>query len=354
LLTPEIFSLPVLSWYQQRGPHMPVPGRGSRDPYAVWVAEIMLQQTQVATVGSYYGRWMKRYPDVRSLAAAARDEVLKHWEGLGYYSRARNLHEAARLVVANHAGNLPERYADWLKLPGVGPYTAAAVASIACGEDVAAVDGNVLRVVARFNTLSDSIDDPPVRRRLQVELTTNIPRGSGGDFNQALMDLGREICTPRKPHCTDCPLQENCQAHTKDQTSEYPRRKKRKPVPRHRVVVGLIRKGEQVLIQRRPETGLLGGLWEFPGGMVEAGETLEMALVREILEETGLEVEVVEEITTLHHAYTHFRIHLTAFWCTLKTGSLHPQLKNEQHWVNLADLSQYAFPKANLKILSTL
>lgn len=312
----------------------------------------MLQQTQVKTVGPYHERWLERFPDTRSLASAELEELLKLWEGLGYYTRARNLHKAAKQVMDKRNGELPNTYADWLTLPGVGQYTAAAVASIAFGENVAAVDGNVLRVIARFTAFGESIDSVSVKKRMKFDLEAVIDEP--GNFNQALMDLGREICTPKNPVCDGCPLKAGCLARTANQQLDFPVRKEKQPSPEFRIVVGLIRKGQDILIQQRKAEGLLGGLWEFPGGKVEDDEALEAALKREILEETGLQVEVGDEIATIRHVYSHFKIHLTAFWCNFHSGEVNLNAATQAKWVRQEDFDGYAFPKANLKILEAL
>ncbi len=312
----------------------------------------MLQQTQVKTVGDYYERWMVRFADVRSLAAAQLEQVLKLWEGLGYYGRARNLHRAAQMVVNERNGVLPQSYVEWLELPGVGPYTAAAVASIACGEHVAAVDGNVLRTYARFTGFESSIDGHGVREQVKEQLELILE--DAADFNQALMDLGREICTPKAPVCEKCPLKGSCFAFREDRQSALPIRRSRGKTPEYRIVVGLIQKEGRVLIQQRKPEGLLGGLWEFPGGKVQEGETLAESLAREVLEETDMKVKVLEEIATIKHAYTHFKIQMTAFWCTYRSGELKLRAATQAKWVRVEEFEDFAFPKANHKIFNEM
>jgi A/G-specific adenine glycosylase len=318
----------LLAWYRRVARDLP--WRRTRDPYAVWVSEIMLQQTQIATVVPYFERWMRRFPDVKALARAPLDAVLKSWEGLGYYARARNLHRAAKEMAEP-----PRDSEGWREVPGVGPYTAAAIASICFGERVPVFDGNVRRVLSRLEA-RDVTGPPPV------------PRGKPGDYNQALMELGQRICRPRNPLCGDCPLGKRCAARRKGEVDRWPVKKARKAVPHKEVSVGIIWKGERFYVQRRKEEGLLGGLWEFPGGKREQGETFEACLVREIREETGFSVDVGPLLGVVRHAYTHFTVELHAYHCFLRKG------KGPGRWVTAAEAGALAMPKANLKMLAEL
>lgn len=314
----------------------------------------MLQQTQVATVWSYYKTWMQHFPDLPSLAGAELDTVLKTWEGLGYYSRARNLHRGARVVLNQWEGKLPETIQDLQKIPGIGPYTAAAICSLAFGQATPLIDGNVLRVISRLMRLAQDVSRPGTRQMIQERLLKMIPVQDPGAFNQALMDLGRVICTPGDPDCKVCPLAAQCLARAAGDMADFPVKSPKAPVPHYTIVIGLIRKDGQILIQKRPEQGLLGGLWEFPGGKVEAEESLEAALSREISEETGLTVVIGERIATIKHAYTHFKITMTAFFCDWQTGHPQTHAASENRWVDMPELKQFAFPRANLKILEKL
>jgi A/G-specific adenine glycosylase len=289
----------------------------------------MLQQTQIATVIPYYDRWMKRFPTVRALARATLDEVLKCWEGLGYYARARNLHKAARSMKA-----LPRTAEEWRAVPGVGEYTAAAIASIAHGERVAVFDGNVRRVLSRLE--ARDVTEAPA------------PRGAPGDYNQALMELGQRVCTFRSPKCGECPLEAECASRKSGDPERWPSKKPKKEVPHKEVAIGIIWKSDRVFVQRRIEDGLLGGLWEFPGGKRERGETYEAALRREIREETGFAVDVGPYVTTVKHRYSHFSVELHAYHCFHRKGAANGR------WVTLEDISALAMPKANLRILEEL
>ena len=290
----------------------------------------MLQQTQIATVIPYYERWLKRFPTVKALAKAPIDDVLKAWEGLGYYARARNLHKAARAMKA-----FPTTSDGWREVPGVGPYTAAAIASICFGERAAVFDGNVRRVLSRL-AARDVSEAPPV------------PRVKPGDYNQALMELGQRICTPRKPLCRECPLGEQCESRRRGEMELWPSKKPKKAVPHKEVAVGVIWKGPRFYVQRREEDGLLGGLWEFPGGKREPGETFEQCLAREIKEETGFAVKVGPKAALVEHAYSHFTVELHTFHCVHKKGA------GPGKWVTLEEVEALAMPSANRKILAAL
>jgi len=253
----------LLEWYRLQARQLP--WRGQNDAYAIWVSEIMLQQTKVDTVIPYYRRWMERFPSLEKLAAASEQDVLSVWEGLGYYSRARNLHRAARQVMTEYQGIIPGERSALERLPGIGRYTAGAITSIAFGQDEAALDGNIRRVLARLFNMDEPAYSGAGQRRLWELARQNLPDGHAGDYNQALMDLGASLCTPHAPACLVCPLVEVCQARRLATQEELPVLKTHAPIPHYTVTAAVIRRGSQVLIARRPSKGLLGGLWEFPG-----------------------------------------------------------------------------------------
>ena len=340
----------LLAWY--RAAHRDLPWRRTGDIYAVWVSEVMLQQTRVETVIPYFERFLARFPTVASLAAAPLQDVLKLWEGLGYYGRARNFHRAAQRVVAEHGGRVPAEYAPFRALPGVGDYIAAAVLSIAAGRPLPVVDGNVLRVWARFRGIAEEVRAAGVVRRIREELQAAIPADAPGDFNQALMELGATVCTPVSPRCPACPMAAECAAFREGRTAELPVRSARPAVPHHRIAVGVIRRRDgRLLIQQRPPEGLLGGLWEFPGGKVEPGETPAEAVRRECREEAGLDVTVEAELAEVRHAYSHFSVTLHVFACR---ASGRARGGRTRRWVRSAELDDYPFPAANKKFFGRL
>ncbi len=343
----------LLDWYQRH--RRAFPWREDHpDPYAVWIAEVMLQQTRTETVKPYFERWMARFPTVEHLAQASPQEVLALWEGLGYYRRALYLLEAARQILERFQGRLPEDPEVLETLPGIGPYTARAIASIAYGKDVAVLDGNVKRVLARLFALDEPIDHAPGERQLWTWAQEYLPPGRSAAYNQALMDLGATICLPRTPRCPECPLRNWCRAYTSGHPTQWPKRKPKKKVPHITVVAGVLRRGNQVLLARRPEGGLLGGLWEFPGGKVEPGESLEAALERELLEELAIHVRAGPVLGTFRHAYSHFRITLHALCTTLIEGEPQPQEGQEIAWVPLTLLHHYPMGKVDRLIAQRL
>jgi len=332
-----------------------MPWRETDDPYRIWVSEIMLQQTRVDTVRDYYDRFLEAFPTVEALAAADRDTVLKHWEGLGFYARARHLHEAAQHVVDEHDGTVPDTMDAIKDLKGVGPYTAAAVLSIAYQKPHAVLDGNVTRVLSRVFAVDEDATTSTAQKHLRRLANNLLDPTRPGVFNQALMELGALVCTPSTPHCERCPLQTVCRAHSTGTEEDYPITPDSEPVPHHDIAVGLVfDEDDRLLIQRRPDEGLLGGLWEFPGGKQEDGESMEAACRREVNEELGIEMEDVEPFYTLSHAYSHFKITLHAFQGRLADGPPKAQEDQPWTWVSIEDLDEYAFPRANRRLIEEL
>ncbi|HTL88913.1 MAG TPA: A/G-specific adenine glycosylase [Leptolyngbya sp.] len=340
----------LLSWYAESG--RTLPWRNTRDPYAIWVSEIMLQQTQVKTVIPYFDRWMQQFPSIESFANADLQTVLKAWEGLGYYARARNFHRAAQQVVSEHQGRFPTDLEKALQLPGIGRTTAGGILSAAFDQPCAILDGNVKRVLARLTAL----EVPPNKAMSQLwKLSeTLIDPNHGRDFNQALMDLGATVCTPKHPACLVCPWRSHCEAYNRGIQSDLPMSETRAPIPHKVIGVAVIWNEQRILIDRRKAEGLLGGLWEFPGGKVEPGETIEHCIKREIQEELAIEIEVGDRLIVVDHTYTHFRVTLNVHHCRHLSGEPQAIECDEIRWVTLDELSEFPFPKANLKIIEAL
>ncbi|MBN2430069.1 MAG: A/G-specific adenine glycosylase [Acidobacteria bacterium] len=340
----------MLSWFHET--KRDLPWRRTDDIYHIWVSEVMLQQTRVETVVAYYQRFLQRFPTVGELAAAPLQAVLKIWEGLGYYARARNLHRAAQMVMTEHDGHIPKEPDVFRRLPGVGDYICAAVMSIAVGYPLPVVDGNVLRVYARWTGLGDDIGAGGTRAAVGRALAAVIPADRPGDFNEAMMELGALVCTPRQPRCEVCPLAVDCYACIHDRVDELPVRRRKPAVPVYDVAVAVIvRAGRLYIQQRRPE-GHLGGLWEFPGGKVRDGEEPMAAVVRECREEIGAEVSVLEQLAEVRHMYSHFGIRLRVYVCRLSAS---PPVPSQPHcWIRMAELVNYPFPAANHKFFGAL
>ncbi len=343
----------LLTWFERHARELP--WRDTPTPYQVWVSEVMLQQTQVETVRSYYRRFLDRFPTVQALAAASQEEVLKLWEGLGYYSRARSLHKAAQVVLDTHHGRLPADVTALRRLPGIGPYTAGAIASIAFGIPAPAVDGNVRRVMARVLAMPT-----PTQAVLEDAVGLWMPEDAAGPFTEALMELGATICSPRSPKCLHCPWQALCRAQELGQQEAYPAARPRKAIPHYDVAAAVTLRnrpnnaGTEVLVAQRRQNDMLGGLWEFPGGKREAAESLPEALRRELREEMGIEIEVGEPLTTVKHAYTHFRITLYAFICALRNGDPRCIECQDFKWASLAEVQALPMAVTDRKIAGAL
>ena len=345
--------LRILTWYASN--QRQLPWRKTRNPYHIWVSEVMLQQTQVETVIPYYRRFLSRFPTVEVLAAAPLDNVLKVWENMGYYARARNLHTAAMEVVKRFGGRVPSTRDELVRLPGIGDYTAGAILSIAFGQPVPAIDANVRRVMVRIYAIDQPIEQSRTQRRI-ADLTRNLlPGDHPGLFNQALMDLGAGICTPRTPQCTVCPVCSSCAASQRNLQDVLPISRKRAPIPHNHVTAGVVNDVRgRILVVRRPDKGLLGGLWKFPGGPQETDETLECCLQKRVLEEAGIRIRVGRPIVSVNHAYTHFRITLHAFQCTHEAGKPRSLGCTDWQWMTLPQLKDLAFSKADRKIIEVL
>lgn len=346
----------LLDWYRRI--RRDLPWRNTQDPYRIWLSEIMLQQTRVDQARPYFERFVERFPDVASLARADLDELLRLWEGLGYYSRARNMHKAARQIMEHHNGRFPDTYDELINLRGVGTYTASAVMSIAYGRPYPVTDGNVTRVICRLFEIDGDIRKRAVQKQVEQKADELLVWSQPGDFNQAMMELGATVCTPSSPACSACPLQGCCSAYQQDRVSLYPYKSPARKRPHHQIAVGVVRDEiGRVLIARRPEESMLGGLWEFPGGKQEEGESLTETVWRELREELDIDVSVEKEpFEVIRHEYSHFMITLHAFFASMRKGSSPPVAQNGEplRWVDADELSTYAFPKANRRITDTL
>lgn len=345
------FTSRILKWYAINARKLP--WRGKTNPYRVWISEVMLQQTRVETVVPYYLRWIKQFPNLRSLAAAREHDVLRQWEGLGYYSRARNLRRAAQEVVERFGGRIPENPAILRTLPGIGKYTAGAISSIAFGCHTPAVDGNVSRVLARVFKVTVPVRSPAGQRIIWQLATAHLPDGRVGDFNQGLMDLGAGICLPRLPRCNICPLRKLCQANLLGAQARIPVLGSRKPRPHHTVAAAVIKKRGRVLIAQRPSGGLLGGMWEFPNTRIlalpeksgQASRDFTIALEGIY----GLKIRSKTRLGMVQHEYSHFRITTHAFTCEVKSMNG----KGQCQWVRIRELDSFPMGKVDRHIART-
>ena len=322
----------------------------SLSPYGIWIAEVMLQQTQLSVVLPYWQRWIKAFPTVNALAAASLEQVRLQWQGLGYYSRARRLHEAARVLVQQP---WPRDLDGWIALPGIGRTTAGGILSSAFNAPEPILDGNVKRVLARLH----AHERPPSRdqhlfwQRSEALLDPRRPR----DFNQALMDLGATVCTPRRLGCDHCPWRESCAAYASGDPSGWPVVEESKPLPFQVIGIGVVINAVgEVLIDQRLEEGLLGGMWEFPGGKQEPGEPIEACIARELMEELGIVVSVGEALITLDHAYSHKKLQFVVHLCDWCSGDPKPLASQQVRWVRPEQLKDYPFPAANARIIDAL
>ncbi len=342
----------LTEWYLKNKRNLP--WRQSADPYAIWISEVMLQQTQVNTVIPYFYKFLRQFPSIHSLAAADQESVLKAWEGMGYYARARNLHRAAIEIVNNHHGKIPSSFKELKNLPGMGNYTAAAVASIAFHKPCPVVDGNVKRVLSRLFLIDTPVNDASAHKVFYQCASGFLDRHSNehqGIFNQALMELGALICKPRNPVCGICPLIALCGAYQQDLIPQFPKRHPKKKSPEYQVSAAIIRKSGRILITRRKPEGHLGGLWEFPGGKVRENETPEQACVREIKEEVNLDISVESFLTRIRHTYTHFKIKMDIYNCTYVSGDLKLNGPVDYRWVTVDELELFPFPGADRKFM---
>lgn len=332
-----------------------LPWRQSPSPYRVWVSEIMLQQTQVATVIPYFERFMARFPSVHELAAAPEDEVLGLWAGLGYYRRCRHLHQAAKEVVEGHGGVLPKEVKALQSLSGVGRYTAGAIASIAHGIPASVLDGNVARVLSRLVALEEASDSSAGQRALWRLADDLLCAQDPSAHNQAMMELGALVCTPKDPRCETCPLSRFCAAYASDSALSYPKKRPKKAPKKVFAVAGLaLDQGGRVLMARRPESGLLGGLWELPGGEIEPDDTRPARLRRWFDERTGLKAKVGERLACVEHIFTHRRLTLEVYRIASTQGVTRAHWYSEARWVDASSISTLPLSRLTQKVLEAI
>jgi len=344
-------SAALLRWFRTAA--RPMAWRETRDPYRIWVSEIMLQQTRVAAVAPYYERFLLKFPDLRSLARAPLDDVLKAWEGLGYYSRARNLHRAAGIVVARHGGMVPPTVEELEALPGIGRSTAGAIAAIAFGEDVPILDANARRVVARLFAVEGDARSAEVERLLWKRSAGLVRKGKGRDTALAVMDLGAVVCLPKAPRCRECPLRSRCSSSLRGLQDAIPPKRARKTIPHHDVVAAVFRRKDGALfLMRRPADGLLGGLWAFPSERRDPGETLEDALRRSLREKLQVRAVIQREVGAVRHAYTHYRITLHGFLCETSGGAV--PAGEGRVWLPGRGEGTVALPRADRKLVEII
>ncbi len=347
----------LLSWFSEHARDLP--WRGSYNPYHVWISEVMLQQTQMERGVGYFLRWIQRFPDISSVAEADEQEIMKHWEGLGYYSRARNLHKTARILVDEYDGMIPDDYATLLDFPGIGEYTASAIASIGFNQDYPVKDANVERVYARLFDIDTPIKAKETVARVKSIAREMLPSGRARVFNQALMDFGALLCTPKNPACGACLLNHLCMAHIRETVAERPIVGKKEKQIVVEMVSGILVCNELIYIQQRLEKDVWGGLWEFPGGRPEVKEGRESALAREFFEETEIEIEVCSKLIDVVHYYTRYKVILHCYGCKLKNGSdelpvplLHAA--QQYRWIDVTEIDDYAFSAGHRKIINQL
>jgi len=340
----------LLRWFRRH--RRALPWRRDRDPYRLWVAEVFLQQTRVEQAVPFYTRFLRRFPRLVDLARASPESILKSWEGAGYYARARHLGEAARVIVRDHHGKIPRDREALRELPGFGPYISAAVASLAFGERVPALEANGVRVLARWGLEREDPRRPAVRRRLERQLMRLLPRRNPGELNEAIMELGETLCLPRNPRCLRCPVARGCRArHELPDPGSLPRRGGRPLRPHHAASVVVIERSGRWLVQRRPPEGLLGGLWEFPGGKVRPGESPREAARREVFEETGARLGALSALGVIHHGYSHFTVELHAFRAPLAPRGPAVRLGPHRRWLTPSEFARRPCPEATRKVV---
>lgn len=341
------FAKRLIAWQKTHGRH-DLPWQNTTDPYAIWVSEIMLQQTQVTAVIGYYQKFMQRFPTISSLASAEQDEVMQYWSGLGYYSRARNLHAAARVMVDQYAGCFPTDIEAIMQLPGIGRSTAAAISSFAFHHPYPILDGNVKRVFARHFLVQGWPGLPKVEKRLWQIAEQLMPQQDVVAYTQGLMDLGATLCVRSKPRCDACPLQTTCAALAANAVRDYPAHKPRKPIPEKSVTMLLVLHGDDILLEKRPSSGIWGGLWSLPEYV---GDTA--GIHAHVQAQYGKGIELLNPLPILTHQFTHFKLHITPQPIRLRT-SYDATQKTGAMFVNLGDAIGAALPTPVRTIIKSM
>ena len=346
-----IFQNKLLHWFTQH--QRELPWRHTYDPYAVWISEIMLQQTQVTTILPFYKRWMDTLTTIQAVAEASEETILKLWEGLGYYSRAHNIQKAAHQICKVHQGKFPHDFEEILALPGIGRYTAGAIASVAFNQNKPIVDGNVERVICRLMNFRDNPKSTAMRKTMWHLAEAWIPQGKARFFNQALMELGALICLPQSPNCLLCPVQNYCLAFQQGSSELVPTKVKRRPLQPITTALAVIQREDQFLIRKRPAEGLMAGLWEFPNIHVKGDQEMQHTLQSEMRKQHQVHISIKRRLSTIKHGYTSFKVTLHCFLCACHDYNL-PEESASVKWVALHQLNQFSFPAAHVKLIQLL
>ena len=342
-----VFTKNLLKWYRKSARQLP--WRETSDPYKIWISEVMLQQTTVAAVIPYYERWLKKFPDIQSVARSPLQTVLKFWQGLGYYSRARNIHKTAKIITAEYGGIFPDKKDQLCQLPGLGPYTVGAVLSIAFDQRETIIDANVRRVVMRQLRIHGKATSEHDKKIIDFLLSV-MPQKNNRTFNQALMELGALVCRSKNPTCLVCPVNKSCQAH-RDGVGEIIPEPKKQVIKDVFASIAIIEHEGRYFLQRRPKGKIFADLWEFPGGKIEKGETARRAVIREVKEELGIDVEAIKSYGEVVHFYTQFKANLSLWLC--RPLSM-PKSDKDHKWLTLSDLKKYPVPSGSAKIIEIL
>jgi A/G-specific adenine glycosylase len=345
------FMSKLLRWFSRH--RRDLPWRRTKDPYRTWISEIMLQQTTVPAVIPYYQKWMKIFPTLRALAKAPSRKILKTWQGLGYYQRAKNIHKTSKIILKSFKGKIPDSYDELVKLPGIGAYSAGAILSIAYNKRFPALEANSLRVLSRILCLEDPFNSK-IEKQLNDFQSQLLPLRSAGNFNQALMELGSLVCRNKNPLCLKCPVKSFCQAYQRGKQELIPFKKQKKKAEKIEAVIGIILKDNKILIQKRPSKGLLADLWEFPGGKIKPGESKIRALRRELKEELGFEIDGATFIQKVNHSYTDFRVTLYSYLCHVDQVRFLKDSSTQSRWVTRKSIRQYPFPSGSARIADHL